>query len=226
MPVQLSSMKNSIASKISDFQANRLPDARDASFDYCFNYFRSFYETNDLNRLVAPSQLEVSCLQLSFYLASWGMLRGSSFLLQKSTMFYIRIVNLISSFDKRIWKIDIDTYSKETISLLLSFASALADTLRPYRPSDTLTTKIMLGVFGIVPAFDQYFKNGMGITTFNEKTLLALHNFYECNRAEIDSINIKTLEFGSGTETTRVYTKAKLIDMFGFIVSYDKLRQK
>ena len=57
-----------------DANSGRDPTGRYASFDYCFNYFQSFrtYPAE----LTSPGNLELSCLQLGFYLASWGMLRG------------------------------------------------------------------------------------------------------------------------------------------------------
>ena len=60
------------------------PNERSASFDYCFNYFQSFREEDKIGELAEPSHMEVSTLQLAFFLASWGMLRGSSFLLERA----------------------------------------------------------------------------------------------------------------------------------------------
>ena len=57
---------------------DRDPNSRDASFDFCFNYFQSFRDRRDIAAIAAPERLEVSCLQLGFYLASWGMYRGST----------------------------------------------------------------------------------------------------------------------------------------------------
>src|SRR6266536_362827 len=74
---------------------------RSASFDYCFNYFQSFREEDKIENLAEPSHMEGSCLQLAFYLASWGMLRGSSFLLEKSVRFYQPLIRGIATFDKR-----------------------------------------------------------------------------------------------------------------------------
>ena len=62
----------------------RKPDARYASFDYCFNYFQAFREAGNVGAIAEPENRELSCLHLGFYLASWGMLRGSAELLQKS----------------------------------------------------------------------------------------------------------------------------------------------
>jgi hypothetical protein len=67
-----------IEANLAAFTGDLGPDARYASFDYCFNYFRSFREQDRTADIAAPQNLQMSCLQLGFYLASWGMLRGSS----------------------------------------------------------------------------------------------------------------------------------------------------
>ena len=48
----------------------RKPDARYASFDYCFNYFQSFREAGESAALAKPANIQLSCLHLGFYLAS------------------------------------------------------------------------------------------------------------------------------------------------------------
>jgi hypothetical protein len=74
----------------------RYPCERYASFDYCYNYFQSFHDHTSFRDICSESNIVESCLQLGFYLASWGMLRGSSFLLQKSAAFYKQVlVNIV-----------------------------------------------------------------------------------------------------------------------------------
>ena len=68
--------RKDIETAVNKYKSQSNPDDRYISFDYCYNYFRT---TNDLTQ-----DIEKSCLVLGFYLASWGMFRGSSFLLQKS----------------------------------------------------------------------------------------------------------------------------------------------
>ncbi|MGB5989189.1 MAG: hypothetical protein WBG43_05580 [Marinifilaceae bacterium] len=68
---------------------------RFTSFDYCYNYFAS----NKGQALL--DDMEKSCLVLGFYLASWGMLRGSSFLLDKSVMHYKDTIRYISKCDEK-----------------------------------------------------------------------------------------------------------------------------
>jgi hypothetical protein len=47
--------------------------------------------------------------------------------------------------------------------------------------------------------------------------LLRIRRFYDQNREVIDSHRIRTLDLVTGGETSRFYTKVKIIDMIGFI---------
>ena len=74
----------------------------------------------------------------------------------------------------------------------------------------------MLGVFGNVPAFDNNFRKGFGCHSFGKKNLTMIKKFDDEHKAQIDAKVIYTFDF-NGTETKRQYTKAKIIDMIGFI---------
>lgn len=97
----------------------RRPDERYSSFDFCYNYFHSFYKKDKIHELSNSVNLEKSCLQLGFYLASWGMMRGSSFLLEKSVRNYSDLIILISKMPSKMWEIDVDQYSSDNLELLL-----------------------------------------------------------------------------------------------------------
>jgi hypothetical protein len=196
----------------------RKPDERYASFDYCYNYFYSFYKRKKLIELANDVNLQMSCLQLGFYLASWGMMRGSSFLLEKSVRNYENLILEISKMDKKLWKIDVDKYDEQNIRLLLNCKQKILDALgKNNRPSDTLVTKIMLGVFANIPAYDQFVRKSLKIYLVNKKSLLKIKDFYEENKKAIDSYKICTYDFLTSKETNVIYTKAKLIDMCGFM---------
>ena len=77
-----------------------LPNTRSTSFDYCYNYFYSFYKENRLMELANDKNIQMSCLQIGFYLASWGMFR--SFLLWKSALYYKNLIIEISKMDSQI----------------------------------------------------------------------------------------------------------------------------
>ena len=200
-----------------DKSHGRQPGERYASFDYCFNYFQQFRDNKTLLDMSDEAHMQLSCLHLSFYLASWGMFRGSSFLLEKSAKFFEPLVRAISSMDERIWNVDADKYTDDNIVLLIQCANKIADKLgKSNNPTDTLITKIMLGVFGNVPAFDNNFRKGFHCHSFGEKNLKMIKKFYNKYNTQIDAKVIFTFDF-NGTETKRRYTKAKIIDMIGFI---------
>jgi hypothetical protein len=194
------------------------PDERYASFDYCFNYFQSFRESGRISELASPEFMQSSCLQLGFYLASWGMLRGSAELLQKSARYLTPTIKVIAQTDKSVWEIDAHIYTDANVRLLMKLAAAIESALPA--ASQTLQTKIMLGVFGCVPAFDTNFKKGCkaaNITqTFGPNALKQIGFFYADNAALLDSYRVRTIDFVAGESTARIYTRAKAIDMAFF----------
>jgi hypothetical protein len=193
----------------------REPTARYTSFDYCYNHFQS-HRGRDVAELASPSGMELSCLHLGFFLASWGMLRGSTALLRRSIKHYTPLVDVIASVNPRVWEIDAHAYTDESIQLLLEAASQLSTAL-PEGASDTLVTKIMLGVFGCVPAFDTYFRKGFGVGAFSKKSLGKVADFYQDHAEAIEAHRVPTLDFATGEETTYRYTRAKVIDMIFFV---------
>jgi len=194
------------------------PDERYASFDYCFNHFQSFREKGCIEKMANEDNMQTSCLHLGFYLASWGMLRGSSFLLEKSIKYYEPLIINISKFDKRIWEIDANSYTEENIEVLLECRDMICKSLgNRTKLTDTLTTKIMLGIFSNVPAFDDFFRRGFKVHSFGKKSLRMLAKFYNENKNVIDGYGVSTFDFSTGMPTNRMYSRAKIIDMIGFM---------
>ena len=160
----------------------------------------------------------MSCLQLGFYLASWGMMRGRSFLLEKSVRNYEPLIITISETNSKLWEIDADKYNEENIKSLLDSKEKITKAFgKENNPSDTLVTKIMLGVFANIPAYDRYFRKSLKLYSFNEKSLIKIKTFYEENKKTLDSFKIHTFDFLTFQKTDIIYTKAKLIDMYGFM---------
>jgi hypothetical protein len=178
-----------------DLQANLLtyldgnianPDGRDptkryASFDHCFNYFQLFRESGNVPELAVPANMQLSCLHLGFYLASWGMLRNSE-LMERSAKYLVPVVEVIATSDPSLWGIDVDSYTESNIRLLVKLAGKICDALPDLSCTDTLKTKIILGVFGSVPGFDRFVSRAFVaedmVGTFNENALRAIAKFY------------------------------------------------
>jgi hypothetical protein len=196
----------------------RNPDGKPASFDYCYNYFHSFYKAKRIEKLADNENLQISCLQIGFYLASFGMMRGSSQLLGRSVGSFKKLITAISRMDPKLWEIDLDNYSEETIELLLECKKRITDSLgKENKPTDNMVTRIMLGVFGNIPTFDQYFKNSFKMKKVTKKSLLKLKEIYEENKSSLNSFEVHTLDFVTGKETEVVYTRAKLLDIYGYM---------
>jgi hypothetical protein len=200
---------------VEHYLRSRNPTGRYSSFDYCFNYFQSANEAQELDGLTEGGRMEVSCLQLAFYLASWGMLRGSSALLKRSVKHYEPAIRALVTMPAELWNVDADLCG-DRADVVLGAARQLRSAF-PDGASDILVTKVMLGVFGCVPAFDTYFKRGFGVSSFNRQSLRKVQDFYEQNATEIESHRVATLDFATGASTTRRYPRAKIIDMHFFI---------
>lgn len=198
------------------YLGKRDPGARYASFDYCFNHFQSYREQGRLPELVRGDALQLSCLHLASYLASWGMFRGSSELLQRSVKTFIPLVEVIAHAAPSIWETDAHEYGDGSCPALFETARQIRQAL-PHEASDILVTKVMLGTFGCVPAFDTYFKKGFRVSTFGRKALRRIGQFYAANAQVIGRNRVHTLEFDTGAPSRRRYTRAKVIDMIFFV---------
>ena len=211
---------NEIGKLINEFKGLRIGNThRYASFDLCFYYF----QTNK-KRIAEKENLEKSCLHLWSYLSSWGMLRGSSRLLEKSPASLKPLIVHIKK--SNVWDIDVDKYTDENINKLIEeykeIEQILKEEILEKLPTCTLVTKIMLGVYGNVPAFDinftatlkKEYEGKCSPTVFNTKSLKCIKDLYDKHKDEFNQ-EIKVLDF-ENEETELRYTKAKLVDMYGF----------
>ena len=216
---------------------------RFASYDFCHSYFLR-------NRESLSSKMEESCIYLWSFLGSWGMLRGSSVLLKENSPASLRkVVECIAKTPKEVLDIDVEQYEKkecrkqiielyDSIKLALTKGSSHFDCkgnqITPFEnPSRTLVTKIMMGVFGIVPAFDTFFCDVFGSLypgkgfhsgNFSHDCLYAIYKFYLQNKQQLDSIKIAVIDFYGNPIEGMYYKKAKLIDMYGFTRGVLKLK--
>jgi hypothetical protein len=116
-------------------------------------------------------------------------------------------------------------YEKESETILQIYSDIKKIIIEKDQRDLVLVTKIMMGVFGISPAYDEYFCKTFKMinppksrfTTFNKSSLEVIYNFYLNNKDEIDSLTMqfKTVDFKTGIEK-HCYKQAKIIDMYGF----------
>jgi len=212
--------RSDILSTVESYMRLRTPGHRYASFDYCYRYFR------DTPGEQLIQEMERSCLALGFYLASWGMFRGKSSLLQRSAEHYIPIVQYVAEQPTETWDLDVCTCDSAGIDRLRDIYQDIRSRMVGAETAHlTLVTKVMLGVFGVVPAIDRYFGDAFReispnakFRTFGRVSLEALQDFYQANKPAIERARAESMVLSfPDTEGTKLhYTRAKILDMYGF----------
>jgi hypothetical protein len=202
-------------------------DHRYRSWEHCYQYFR---------RVAADSSAldnDTAALHLGFYLASWGMYRGSSFLLQRAYTGHHGVVEKIVQPQFRVlWAREFGASGEDT-DLIHPIFEAIEGIRDAYRPvagskeaSDTLVTKVILGTFGSLPAVDRYFvsgfkNSGRPCSGLNIKFVTALLEFAAENRRELRNEQLK-IEQAGGIK----YPIMKLIDMYFWQIGAEASIQK
>lgn len=89
------------------------PNGRGKSWEHCYFHFITARDKHD-------KDFDYLSLHLSFYLASWGMYRGSSFLIQRDYRIHIpAVVELLSSKYDQLAGIDCKNLLKPEVQNLL-----------------------------------------------------------------------------------------------------------
>lgn len=201
------------------------------SWRHCYKAFSENRDRTD------EKTVDYLALHLAFYLASWGMYRGSSFLLQKDYQVHIPIVRIIQEERYHpLWGISAqDLCQSSNLALLDEIGARIRSCYAEEKPSfdgvvnqatDTLITKILLGTLGCVPAYDRYYiqsvkKHHISGGTFNRKSVYSVAKFY-CDH--LDAFEKLRHELNKcGVE----YPPMKLMDMcFWQDASIDDLTQR
>lgn len=201
-------------------------NGRYRSWEYCYSHFIKARGNKDVD-------YDYLSLQLAFYLASWGMYRGSSFLLQKDYRIHIPVVKeLLSEKYDSLAGIKCTGFRKESNQKLLqninSFLDKYYDKIRhevkeqelKSQLSYTLITKILMGTLGCVPAYDRYFIVGIknqkvAKGSYNIKSIMQLVNFYENNMERLECVREKMEVDGMS------YPQMKMLDMGFWQIGFD-----
>lgn len=202
--------------------------ARVLSWDFCFEHFA------DLERVRGDRQ--ASCMQLGYYLASWGMLRGSSYLFKNTNArHYLQALDVIERYTPEMSGLTPAQFGEQrTQELLVSVYQELGAALLPEGGRRiTLVTKTMMGVWGVFPSLDSYFMQTFSaiakaagrrtvFSQFGENTVELIGEFYETHQREIDGLATAypTVDFASGLPSGRSIPAAKVIDIYGFGAAY------
>lgn len=257
----------------SSFQNLNEGDAgsRYKSWEYCHQFFldnkdkfKGKFKDGVLvkNEDLTPEQKSIRdlmALHLGFYLASWGMYRGSSFLLNRDYKAHLKAVDIIlESKYKSLWNFNpTDEESIECADKLLfsqsennrgiywrikeeayksisdpeSNLSSSCNSPSDVEPTDTLITKILLGTFACIPAFDRFFKKG--VESCNEdhpkEEILStncepnpLKNFKDISKFALNhSDSISFFKNDDNFNGLKDYPVMKIVDMYFWQKGYD-----
>jgi hypothetical protein len=197
------------------------PHHRYRSWDHCYSYFQGLAPSS------TKKDIDLASLHLAFYLASWGMYRGSSFILWKDYQIHTPTIRLLLEQQYRpLWNLDLNTVRTENAELtsVFSLASRLRQLyvaagiringITAHRiPTDTLVTKILLGTLACTPAYDRLVVEGMRYINEFSATFSA-GGYWGC----IDFFRRNLKEFKAAQEQISVhgprYPPMKLIDMY------------
>lgn len=220
-----------IIKNVNDYKLKMMDEANNniqgRAFDLCYDYFKM-----NIGNLIGDN-LQTSCMQLWSFLANWGMFRGGSSISQHNYSCLQSLILHFNEADQKLWEIDVDNYFQDNnIERIIIEYTVIKEELRKVgiSPTITLVTKIILGVYASVPAFDDNFTNAFrsiynkdnvfkcGFRSLNKESLTCIADFYIKNKYDIDECikSFYIMNFNN-KKTELMYSKAKIIDMFGFM---------
>lgn len=137
------------------------------SWEYCYSYFY-LHQGEFLDPKTDPSDddLDRGALELYAYLASFGMFRSNAALKELNRKIFVPVLDALF---RQARQLEINPYelngllSKPQVESLMravrqGYRSALSEAQYMSRnPTATLESKILMGVMGVLPAFDRYF---------------------------------------------------------------------
>lgn len=217
-------------------------NSRHKSWEYCHEVFLKMHNRQKETKL-NDEDCDYLALNLGFFLASWGMYRGSSFLLQMDYKVHIPVVKLIMNEEyDELWNFEPTEENKEKAKRLLfgedgkgglfekikelysqnlpkrnngvnvdAIEDGVETAKEERKPTNTLITKILLGTFAVIPAFDTFFKKACKQLTpkIKDKPYLAFIDL--CDFAIRHREDLK----GDGN-----YPVMKALDLYFWIVGF------
>ena len=202
-------------------------NGRSRSWEHCYRVFRDA-------RTDSSPDYDYLSLNLAFYLASWGMYRGSSFLLQKDYKVLSPIVEKVlkPEYDCLFGIACADLRESEVQGSLEKLNKYIAAHFGPIRDevagrkvvssvSPVLITKILMGTLGCVPAYDRFFVDGIKkykVTTqeYTPESVRRLVDFYEEHNDRLEEAR-RGMRVGD-----LIYPQMKVLDMGFWQIGFEK----
>lgn len=202
------------------------PYARYLAFDICHSYFQ-----NNKGKASLPHKKKKSILTLWGFLSAWGMMRRGSFLSQKNPFILKDAIGIIDKY-AMLFDVDIEDYDEYRDAIIKCF-SELSCSIGQYdnrKPSITLITKIMYGVYSCIPAIDinvsvyLNYINGSYPTTI-QSALDAVKKCYVQNKSLLMPLEISTIDW-KNHPYTRLFNSVRMVDMMAYTKGKDIRKEK
>lgn len=192
------------------------------SWEHCFKYFdKEFFLAKDKN-------LDQAALELGFYLASYGMYRGSSFLLWKDYKIHRDLVQKLCEYYNDLYRIAPEDYLDDMskINRLFSLIKSIREYYEGFgsitkgdgktqkiKVTDALATKILLGTLCCTPAYDTFFIKGLRAENFTYSGLKKCNFLKLLEFCKKHHVSFKNVQREVSKDETQ-YPIMKIIDMY------------
>ena len=208
--------------------ARAIENGRSRSWEHCYRVFRDA-------RTDPSPDFDYLSLHLAFYLASWGMYRGSCFIFHKDYKVHTPIVEEIlkPEYDCLFGLACTDVRNDDVWAQLKELSDYISDYFHRIREevrghavasqvSPVLITKILMGTLGCVPAYDRFFVDGIKkykvtMQEYSRNSLLKLVDFYEEHNDRLEEAR-RGMRVGD-----LIYPQMKLLDMGFWQVGFDRI---
>jgi hypothetical protein len=195
------------------------------SWRHCYHAFVGNRDNAD------EKMIDYLALHLAFYLASWGMYRGSSFLLQKDYKVHIPVVKILMEEKYNpLVGISAEALTEDgNLELLEEVSERIRRVYAVEKPSvegvtnnvtDTLVTKILLGTLGCVPAYDRYYVQAVkqyhvSTGVYNKESVRNIAKYYLSHKDGFEALRVELSTCGIE------YPPMKLMDMCMWQVAFE-----
>lgn len=198
------------------------PHSRFLSWEHCIGQFADAFKSGKRD----DATVDYLSLHLGFFLASWGMIRGSTKLLWHDYKVHEPVVKTILSYSDLYGKDLQDFRNPQTLGRFGELYKEIVAYCKQFstngdKASETLVGKIIMGTLGIAPAYDKFVKKavkkyGISQGKFNTKAFEQFARYFTENFADITNKMTKEAQ-----ELCQHYTRAKVIDSILWFIGQD-----
>lgn len=213
VPDAVSRKVRDLGEKIRGYLRDVPKNDRSRSWEHCYGYF---HKTTP--EAIAKDR-DLAALRLGFYLASWGMYRpvSGAFLWKYDYTVHLGVVDRLVTGFSDLWGREFGGGDDDELLVprVVAACQAVQEAYRPFgQATPLLVTKVILGTFGCLPAFDDYFKKGdkygwLRNYRVDNKVIKQVLRFSQDN---LDDLRAEQREIESACCTR--YPLMKLVDMY------------